>query len=74
MKTVEINTNYITLGQFLKYIGLINSGSGAKYYLYSNQVVVNNQLEQRRGKKLYDGDVIGLNNEKYIIKSNDNAY
>ncbi len=55
-KTIEINTEYITLGQLLKEIGLISTGGMAKWFLSEHQVLLNNEIEQRRGKKLYNGD------------------
>lgn len=60
-------TDFITLGQFLKYINLIESGSMAKDFLFNNKVLVNNTVEVRRGKKLYPNDTIDINNIRYVI-------
>jgi ribosome-associated protein len=67
MKKITIVTTYITLGQFLKYISVISSGAVAKEYLSTNTVYVNDEIEARRGRKLYDGYVIQIDNEKYQI-------
>lgn len=58
---------YITLGRFLKYKGIISNGGHAKFYLRENKVLVNNEEETRRGRKLYQGDIIKINNKEYIV-------
>ncbi len=65
---VKISTEYITLGQLLKYKGIISLGNEAKFFLANNQVLVNGELEDRRGKKLYSGDNIIINEIIYSIK------
>lgn len=60
MKTVSISGDYITLGQLLKSLDIISSGGEAKIYLESYQVLVNGELEGRRGRKLYPQDVVEL--------------
>lgn len=50
-----INTEYITLGQFLKSIDMIESGGMAKNFLETYYVLVDGVEEERRGKKLYPG-------------------
>lgn len=52
---VQITDEYITLGQFLKHTTIISSGGMAKPFLAQYEVYVNGELENRRGKKLYDG-------------------
>jgi len=68
MKLVKIQTEYITLGQFLKYTSIVNTGAEAKYYLQDQDVYVNGIKENRRGRKLYKDDEITINNEKYVIR------
>ena len=46
-ETVQIDDQYITLAQFLKYINIIGSGGEAKLFLADI-------------KKLYHGDVIDI--------------
>ena len=58
MEEVKFNTEYITLGQLLKMTNVISSGGMAKWFLSENVVYVNGEPEQRRGKKLVDGDLI----------------
>lgn len=66
---VKINTEYITLGQFLKYVGIIDSGFLAKIYLSENYAIVNGEKENRRGRKLYPGYEIIAEGKKYLIES-----
>ncbi|MFC5711650.1 S4 domain-containing protein YaaA [Thalassorhabdus alkalitolerans] len=58
MEQVKISTEYITLGQFLKETGVIDTGGMAKWFLSEHEIQLNGEPEQRRGKKLYDGDEI----------------
>lgn len=69
---VEIHDSYITLGQFLKLADIISSGGMAKPFLQQMEVFVNDEPENRRGKKLYDGDVIVIPNiGEFQIQSSD---
>ncbi|GAF13090.1 hypothetical protein JCM19046_696 [Bacillus sp. JCM 19046] len=60
MEQVVIETEFITLGQFLKEVGVIDTGGMAKWYLSEFTVIVNAESENRRGKKLRSGDIIDL--------------
>lgn len=68
MKELKINTEYITLQQFLKIENIISSGGEAKYFLAENEVFVNSELENRRGRKLYPGYSIKVFGKEYLIK------
>ena len=58
----------ITLNVLLKITGLISTGGEAKFFLANNDVYVNKELENRRGRKLYRNDVIKVNQDEFIIK------
>lgn len=60
MSDVEIDTEYITLGQLLKMVDVIQTGGQAKYFLQENPVFVNDQPEQRRGRKIYPEDRVTI--------------
>lgn len=60
MNQLQIDTEFITLGQFLKMTNVITSGGMAKWFLEEYVVYVNGEEEQRRGKKLRNGDVIDV--------------
>ena len=68
MKKVKITTEYITLGQFLKFVGIITNGSEAKHYLLDSNVYVNGEKEDRRGRKLYIGYKIIIDKEEYTVE------
>ncbi|NUI82916.1 S4 domain-containing protein YaaA [Staphylococcus borealis] len=48
----------ITLVQFLKTEGIIESGGQAKWFLQDYEVLINGERETRRGKKLANQDRI----------------
>jgi ribosome-associated protein len=57
-KEVFIETPYMTLGQMLKEESVISTGGQAKWYLRENTVNVNDEPDNRRGRKLYPGDTV----------------
>ena len=54
---VFITSEFITLGQFLKFENLIES---VKFFLEEIPVFINNEQDNRRGRKLYPGDVVSI--------------
>ena len=67
MEKVIISSEYITLGQFLKFVGIIDCGSYAKQFLLENKVLINNIEDNRRGRKIYPGDVVVVLNKRYEV-------
>lgn len=57
METIKIKDEFIKLGQALKLAGLVDSGVVAKIVIQDGEVSVNGEIDVRRGKKLYEGDV-----------------
>ncbi|MBC5638356.1 S4 domain-containing protein YaaA [Ornithinibacillus sp. BX22] len=57
---IEINTEYITLGQFVKLTNILESGGMVKAFLQDQGAIVNGEREQRRGRKLYPNDVVEI--------------
>lgn len=57
---IKIETEYITLGQFLKLAEIIQSGGMAKWFLSEHEVFINGEQDQRRGRKLRSGDSIEI--------------
>lgn len=47
---------FIKLGQALKAAGLVESGVEAKDVIQNGLVLVNGEIDTRRGRKLYPGD------------------
>ncbi|MEF3305291.1 S4 domain-containing protein YaaA [Paenibacillus sp. GYB003] len=60
MKTITISTEFITLGQFLKLADCISTGGEAKVFVKETAISVNDEPENRRGRKLYAGDRVAV--------------
>jgi ribosome-associated protein len=60
MRDVRIATDSIRLGQFLKLADAVDVGSDVKSLLDAGGVLVNGQLEVRRGRQLVRGDVVSI--------------
>lgn len=73
-KNITISSEFITLGQFLKHANIISSGGMAKGYLAEHTILVDNELENRRGKKLYPGTVVEIPGEgTFFVQSVNSA-
>lgn len=59
---------FIKLGQALKATGLVESGLDAKEIIQQGLVLVDGEIETRRGKKLYDGAEVVFDDEKISIQ------
>ena len=46
------------LDQFLKWHNLVSSGGEAKFFIKSGKVMVNGEIEMKRGRKLVIGDKV----------------
>lgn len=66
---IEISTETIRLGQLLKLANLVDSGSDAKTLLMAGEVMVNDEVEQRRGRQLRSGDIVTLDEVSVRIVS-----
>ena len=53
IEKVKISTEFIKLDQFLKWIAVVDSGSEAKEVILDGKVKVNDEVETRRGRKIY---------------------
>lgn len=67
METIQLREEYIKLGQALKAAGLVGSGVEAKIVIQEGRIQVNSETETRRGRKLYDGDVVSYGEETVRI-------
>lgn len=65
---ITITSEYITLGQFLKFARIIDNGGAAKAFLAENEVLVNGEVDCRRGRKLRPGDQILILGKSYGIE------
>lgn len=67
LKEIFIKTEYIKLGQFVKYINLISNGSDIKIFLSQNEIIINGEIENRRGRKIYNGDQVEILGLTYVV-------
>lgn len=67
VEDIKIKEDFITLGQFIKVLDLISSGGEAKSFLLSADVKINKEADNRRGRKLYKGDLVIINSKKYRV-------
>jgi ribosome-associated protein len=67
MHAVTIKTEDIRLSQFLKLANIVGSGTEAKFIIQEGEVLVNSELEIRRGRKLKDGDVVEFQKQQYLV-------
>lgn len=65
MQEIQIREEdeFIKLGQLLKKAGMVSSGVEAKIVIQEGEVLVNGEVETRRGKKIYDGDEVTFDGE-----------
>ena len=64
---IQLRGEQITLGQALKAAGLVGSGGEAKVLIQAEEVSVNGEIETRRGRRLEEGDVIEVGDERLEI-------
>lgn len=69
MQTVNIRDEFIKLGQAMKLAGLSETGSEAKSEIEAGNVLVNGEVENRRGRKLYDGDLVNFGGREFKVSS-----
>lgn len=60
MQQLAIESSFITLAQLLKLTDQIDSGGQARFFLQEVEVKVNNELESRRGRKIYPQDIVDI--------------
>ncbi|MDO5018365.1 MAG: S4 domain-containing protein YaaA [Lagierella massiliensis] len=68
MEEIKISTEFIKLEQLLKLVNIASSGGMAKELILSEKVLVNDNIETRRGKKLRPGDKVQYLDSVYLIK------
>jgi ribosome-associated protein len=66
-RDVAIRDESIRLGQFLKLADLVDLGADAKPLLMKGLVLVNGEVETRRGRRLAKGDVVTLEGESVRV-------
>ncbi|MFA6755510.1 MAG: RNA-binding S4 domain-containing protein [Bacilli bacterium] len=65
-KQIKISSDYITLGQLLKFAHVIVNGGEAKSFILSHNILVNDEDNKQRGKKLYPGYKVAIDNSLFF--------
>ncbi len=64
---VTIQKEPIRLSQFLKLANVVQDGVEAKIRILEGEILVNNELETRRGRKLYDKDRVRFGDNTFEV-------
>ena len=67
MVKIKLREDFIKLGQALKAADLVSDGVEAKFVIQDGLVQVNGETDTRRGRKLYDGDIVLFDGEELKI-------
>ena len=69
MESIHLKDEFIKLGQALKLAGVVQDGVQAKYVIQDGLVKVNGEVDERRGRKVYEGDIISFEgNEIKVVR------
>ena len=60
MEKIKIESDFIKLDQFLKFAGVVQTGGQAKILISQEDVLVNNEICTKRGKKLRIDNIIEI--------------
>jgi len=71
---VDSSELVIKLDQFLKWQALVQTGGEAKMLILSGEVLVNGEVETRRGRKLVTGDRVSLYDQTVIVQLNESSF
>lgn len=64
---IKIRDEFIKLGQALKLADMVSDGVEAKYIINDGLVKVNGEVDTRRGRKIYSGDIISYNGQEVTV-------
>ena len=68
MEVIKLRDEFIKLGQALNAAGFVESGVEAKDVIQEGLVTVNGEVDTRRGRKLYDGDIVNFDGDEIKIE------
>lgn len=68
MEIIKLRDEFIKLGQALKAANLVEDGVQAKIVIQDGLVKVNNEVDTRRGRKLYDGDIVEFEGQQIKVE------
>ena len=65
---MKIDGEFIKLDSFLKAVDAVSSGGEAKMLIQDGRVMVNGEIESRRGRKLRHGDRVALGMSEFLVE------
>lgn len=68
VEDIPIDGDSIRLGQFLKFAGLVDTGGMVKEVIADGLVMVNGQVDLRRGRQLQVGDIVGFEGRRARVQ------
>lgn len=67
LKEIAINSEFIKLDQFLKWAEIASTGGEAKTLIMDGEIKINNTVEFARGKKIYVGDIVEVQEKCFKV-------
>ncbi|WDD97139.1 RNA-binding S4 domain-containing protein [Thalassomonas actiniarum] len=67
-QVVEITEQPIALCQLLKIANMVGGGGEAKIVISEGYVLLNNEVEYQKRKKVFDGDIVEFNGDAIQIR------
>ncbi|WP_281556967.1 RNA-binding S4 domain-containing protein [Thalassomonas sp. RHCl1] len=67
-QVVEITEQPIALCQLLKVANMVGGGGEAKIVISEGYVLLNNEVEYQKRKKVFDGDIVEFNGDAIQIR------
>lgn len=68
MESITLKDEFIKLGQAMKLANLVEDGVEAKLVIQDGLVTVNGEVDTRRGRKLYPGDVFAYGGQEIKVE------
>ncbi|MBU2899025.1 RNA-binding S4 domain-containing protein [Vibrio hepatarius] len=70
---VDVSSQPVELYKVFKLANLVGGGGEAKHLIAEGYVAVNGDLETRKRRKMYHGDVFEFNQEFYVVICDDQS-
>ncbi len=67
MEEIKIRDEFIKLGQLLKLADMVRTGLKRKYVITDGLVKVNGEVDDRRGRKVYEGDIVSYDGKEIKV-------
>ena len=67
MEEIIIRDALLKLGQLLNLADMVQDGVEAKYVITDGLVKVNGEVDDRRGRKVYEGDIVSYDGKEIKV-------